>query len=230
MSREDGRALTGIELIRPEEIEARSMQIIRSELGERHFSPEQEPVICRVIHATADFEFADILRFSPGAVKAGIQALREGADIVTDTNMAKCGIRAAALRSFGGSLHCFMADPEIAAEAKRRGITRAAASMERAALLEQTSGKSAVIALGNAPTALIRLCELIHENKIRPRLIIGAPVGFVNVTVSKELFLMDRDPEIPWIIPEGRKGGSTVAAAIVNALLIQAQNKERQDG
>ena len=230
MDAEAGKYLSGIEIVKPEEIELRSMEIIRSELGERRFSSWEEPVILRVIHATADFDFADNLRFSPGAAEAGIRSLLEGADVITDTNMAKAGIRRRTLENFGGTLRCFMADKDVAEEARRRGITRASASMEHAARLEKETGKGAVIALGNAPTALIRLHELIRAGEIHPKLVIGAPVGFVNVTASKELFLADKEPEIPWIIAAGRKGGSTVACAIVNALLIQAEKFEQQNG
>ena len=210
MDAEAGKYLAGIEIVKPEEIELRSMEIIRSELGERRFSSWEEPVILRVIHATADFDFADNLRFSPGAAEAGIRSLLEGSDVITDTNMAKAGIRRRTLENFGGTLRCFMA--------------------EHAARLEKETGKGAVIALGNAPTALIRLHELIRAGVIHPKLVIGAPVGFVNVTASKELFLADKEPEIPWIIAAGRKGGSTVACAIVNALLIQAEKFEQQNG
>ena len=231
MEAAESKTLGEIRIIRPEEIERRSMEIIRSELGDRAFSADEEPVVLRVIHTTADFDFADILRFSEGAVRAGIRAICGGADIVTDTNMAKAGIRAKSLERFGGSVRCYMAEEEIAREASRRGVTRACASMEYAAELEKRTGKRAVFAIGNAPTALIRLYELMRDGDIHPLLIIGAPVGFVNVEASKKLCLEAEEAAVPFIIPEGRKGGSTVCAAIVNALLIMAgKETERQDG
>ena len=226
---EGKKPLEGTAIVRPEEIERRSMALIREELGDRTFPPDREGIIFRVIHTTADFEFADILRFSPRAVPSALEAIRGGADIITDTNMAKAGIRARTLKSFGGSVFCFMAEEEIARRAQEQGITRACASMEHAAEMEKKTGRRQIIAIGNAPTALIRLHELIRGDRIHPYLVIGAPVGFVNVTASKRLFLDDPEQKVPYIIPEGRKGGSTVAAAIVNALLIMAETKE-QDG
>ena len=153
-----------IDHIKPADIESASMRIIREELAQRgkEIPEDLAPVVMRVIHATADFDFADNLRFSPGAAEAGIRSLLEGSDVITDTNMAKAGIRRRTLENFGGTLRCFMADKDVAEEAKRRGITRASASMEHAARLEKETGKGAVIALGNAPTALIRLHELIR--------------------------------------------------------------------
>lgn len=203
-----------IEFVKPEEIEARSFEIISQELEARKIQllPENKDVIMRVIHTTADFDFAESLKFSPDAVKVARELIEEGAHIVTDTNMAKAGINKRKLESFGGQIHCFMAEEDVAAEAKERGLTRAAVSMERAAAL----GKKVIFALGNAPTALISLHDMKKCGIYRPDFVIGVPVGFVNVVAAKELFL---GGDVPYIINQGRKGGSTVAAAICNALL-----------
>ena len=203
-----------IEIVKPEDIENKSFEIIEKELDSMNISiPEQNaPVIKRVIHTTADFDFASTLRFSPDAVKLARRLIKNGADIITDTNMAKAGISKSSLARFGGQIHCFMADEDVAREAKERGVTRALVSMERAAGL----GKKLIFALGNAPTALISLYEMMKAGKYSPDFVIGVPVGFVNVVAAKELFLGGK---VPYIINEGRKGGSTVAAAICNALL-----------
>lgn len=203
-----------IEIVKPEDIENKSFEIIEKELDSMNISiPEQNaPVIKRVIHTTADFDFASTLRFSPDAVKIARRLIKNGADIITDTNMAKAGISKSSLARFGGQIHCFMADEDVAREAKKRGVTRALVSMERAAGL----GKKLIFALGNAPTALISLYEMMKAGKYSPDFVIGVPVGFVNVVAAKELFL---GGQVPYIINEGRKGGSTVAAAICNALL-----------
>ena len=202
------------ENIKPMDIEKRSFAIITELLGDTQLDPENELVIKRVIHTTADFDYVENLVFPPHAVGKGIAALREGCDIVTDTQMAKAGINKTILGRLGGEVHCFMSDPDVAAEAKERGVTRAIVSMERAAQLS----KPCVFAIGNAPTALISLHELMEAGKLDPALIIGVPVGFVNVVESKELFL---DSPVPHIIARGRKGGSNVAAAICNAMLYQ---------
>lgn len=202
------------EKIAPIDIEKRSFEIITGLLGERTFASENEPIIKRVIHTTADFDYADNLVFSENAVKKGIEALKDGCDIVTDTQMAKAGINKSALARLGGRVHCFMSDDDVAEEAKERGVTRAIVSMERASKLE----KPCIFAIGNAPTALISLHEMISAEKISPLLIIGVPVGFVNVTESKELILSS---PVPHIVAKGRKGGSNVAAAICNALIYQ---------
>ena len=200
--------------LRPQEIEARSFEIITELLGDKVLDPENELVIKRAIHTTADFDYAENLVCSEHAVTRGIEALRAGCDIITDTHMAEAGINKTILGSLGGSCRCFMSDPDVASEAKERGVTRAIVSMEHAARLP---GK-AVFAIGNAPTALIRLRELIDAGEVSPALVIGVPVGFVNVVESKELFL---SAPVPYIIARGRKGGSNVAAAICNALLYQ---------
>lgn len=199
---------------KPGDIEKRSFEIITELLGDRKLDPRNEAVIKRAIHTTADFDYADNLVFSPGAVETGIAALRSGCDIVTDTQMARAGINKTILGKLGGSVHCFMSDGDVAEEAKRRGITRAAVSMERAAGLE----KPCIFAIGNAPTALFALHDLMARGELAPALLIGVPVGFVNVVESKELILAS---DVPHIVARGRKGGSNVAAAICNALLYQ---------
>lgn len=205
-----------IEKIRPEEIEARSFAIIREELEDMGIRLPQEnaAVILRCIHTSADFDYAKNLVFSPGAVEQGVAALREGCSIVTDTRMGWSGLNKKRLEKLGGKAYCFMADEDVAREAKERGITRAAVSMEKAAALEE----DLIFAIGNAPTALIRLYELIREGKVRPRLVIAAPVGFVNVLPAKELIQSLVDT--PYIVAGGRKGGSNIAACICNALLL----------
>lgn len=208
-----------LQRVAPADIEARSMEIITQELGERRFPAEQLPIIKRVIHTSADFDYADNLRFSEGVVEQGVAAIRGGCTVVTDTQMAWSGVNKRVLERFGGKAVCFMSDPDVAAEAKARRVTRAAVSMERAAALEGP----VIFALGNAPTALVRVCELIDEGKLAPALVIGAPVGFVNVVESKELlFAACETRGVPAIAAMGRKGGSNVAAAICNALLYAA--------
>ena len=207
-----------LQRVAPADIEARSMELIGQELGERVFPAEQLPVVKRVIHTTADFEYADSLVFSAGAVEAGVAAIRQGCTIVTDTQMAFSGVNKRVLEKFGGRAVCFMSDPDVAAEAKAR---RATVSMERAARLEGPL----VLAIGNAPTALVRACELIGAGELKPALVIGVPVGFVNVVESKELLLT---LDVPYIVARGRKGGSNVAAAICNAMLYQASNNARE--
>ena len=210
-----------LQRVAPADIEARSMEIIGEELGDRVFPADQLPVIKRVIHTSADFDYADNLVFSPNAVEQGIAAIKSGCTIVTDTQMAFSGVNKKVLEKFGGKAVCFMSDPDVAAEAKERGETRATVSMERAA---QLTGP-VILAIGNAPTALVRACELMEEGKLHPALVIGVPVGFVNVVESKELLLT---MEAPHIVARGRKGGSNVAAAICNALLYQASNNVRE--
>lgn len=202
------------QFVKPEEIEKRSMEIIQKELGERTFPEPEYSVIRRCIHTSADFDYADNLCFSENAARLGMEALKRGAHIVTDTKMAWSGINKKKLASFGGEAHCFMADEDVAKEAKERGCTRAAICMERGA---QLPGE-VIYAIGNAPTALVRLYEMIKEGTIKPALIIGAPVGFVNVVESKELIM---EAGVPYIVPKGRKGGSNIAATICNAMLYQ---------
>lgn len=202
------------ETLKPMEIEKRSFEIISELLEEKGIRPDpvNEPVIKRVIHTTADFEYANSLVFSKDAVLLAREALCAGCDIVTDTQMAKAGINKAALSKLGCEAYCFMSDPDVAEAAKQRGVTRAAVSMEKAAELS----RPLIFAIGNAPTALIALDALMKEGRISPKLIIGVPVGFVNVVESKELIISSA---VPHIVARGRKGGSNVAAAVVNALL-----------
>ena len=203
-----------IETIAPMDIEKRSMEIISDLLGDKTLDPENEAVIKRVIHTTADFDFADTLVFSEHAVSIGINALQNGCDIVTDTQMVRAGINKKSLEKLGGEVHCFMSDPDVAEEAKARGVTRAYVSMERAAQLD----KPCIFAVGNAPTALFSIRSLMDSGKLRPALIIGVPVGFVNVVESKEIIIQS---DAPYIVARGRKGGSPVAAAVCNAMLYQ---------
>lgn len=203
-----------IDFIKPMDIEKQSFAIITQLLGDTKLDPEQEAVIKRVIHTTADFDYVQNLVFSEHAVEKGIAALKQGCDIVTDTQMAKAGINKTILGKLGGQVHCFMSDPDVAQEAKARGVTRAMVSMERAARLP----KPCIFAIGNAPTALVSLHEQILAGTLHPALIIGVPVGFVNVVESKELILT---LDVPHIVARGRKGGSNVAAAICNAMLYQ---------
>lgn len=200
--------------IKPTDIEKRSFEIITKLLGDRVLDPQNEFVIKRAIHTTADFDYADNLVFSENAAAKGIEALRSGCDIVADTQMAKSGINKTILEKLGGTVHCFMSDADVVSEAKQRGITRAYVSMERAAKLP----KPCIFAIGNAPTALIALHDMLEKGGIAPALIIGVPVGFVNVVESKELII---GSDVPHIVARGRKGGSNVAAAICNALLYQ---------
>lgn len=203
-----------IEYVLPGDIEKRSFEIITQELKEMNIElpEEQAPVTKRVIHTSADFEYAHTMCYSENAIAIARELIRQGADIVTDTNMAKAGINKAKLAAFGGEVHCFMADEQVAKEAKERQVTRATVSMEWAARLE----KPVIFAVGNAPTALISLYEMMEAGIFRPQFVIGVPVGFVNVVPAKELFL---NGDVPYIINRGRKGGSNIAAAICNALL-----------
>ena len=201
-----------LEKIGPREIEARSFEIITEELGDTPLLPGTEQIVKRCIHTSADFDYAKNLYFSDGVVEKALAAIRGGASIVTDTQMAKAGINKKALAQYGGEVFCFMSDEDVAARAAKEGTTRACASMDKAARL----GGKLIIAVGNAPTALVRLYELIEEKKISPELIIAVPVGFVNVIQAKELIMQT---DVPCIAARGRKGGSNIAACIINALL-----------
>ncbi len=200
--------------ILPSDIEKESFRIIQEELDKMGKSIPEEirPTVFRAIHTTADFDYADTLMFSENAVEIAKNAIQKGAHIVTDTNMALSGINKKSLAKYGGEVHCFMADEEVMRIAKERGVTRAVVSMEKAAELNVPL----IFAIGNAPTALVRLKELIDEGKIRPELIIGVPVGFVNVVEAKEMIL---ESNVPYIVNRGRKGGSNVAAAICNSII-----------
>ncbi|MGN1347122.1 MAG: precorrin-8X methylmutase [Eubacteriales bacterium] len=197
----------------PKEIEKRSMEIIENELTVK-IPDENKAVVKRVIHCTADFDYAVNLAFSDGAVAKALDALRNGCDIVTDTQMAKSGINKAAAGKLGCEIHCFMSDPDVADMAQSRGCTRAAASMEKASQLT----KPLIFVIGNAPTALLALRDQIDAGRIKPELVIGVPVGFVNILEAKDAIMQ---AGVPYIVARGRKGGSNVAAAIVNALMYQ---------
>lgn len=211
-----------LQQVLPHEIEKRSFEIIEQELMERgeldKILPENKLVVKRVIHTTADFEYVDNLCISEHAVQKGIEALKNGACIVTDTQMARSGINKTKLAQFGGEVFCFMSDEDVAKKAREEGTTRATASMEKAATIQ----RPLIFAIGNAPTALVKLYEMIEQGKIHPELIIGVPVGFVNVVQSKELIM---ESGAPYIVARGRKGGSNIAACICNALLYMIDNR-----
>ncbi|KUE74417.1 precorrin-8X methylmutase [Candidatus Methanomethylophilus sp. 1R26] len=200
------------EIMTPREIEAKSMETITKELNGRTWPEPEFSIVKRCIHTSADFDYADNLCFSKDAAKIGVEALKNGADIVTDTKMAYSGINKNRLSAFGGSVHCFISDPDVIEEAKARGCTRSTVCMEKGAKL----GKPTIFVIGNAPTALIELHRLINEEGLRPALIVGVPVGFVNVVEAKELIMTD---DVPYIVAKGRKGGSNIGAAIINAML-----------
>lgn len=202
-----------IEQVLPADIERRSFEIITEELGDVSLIPGTEPIVKRCIHTSADFDYAKNLVFSEDVVDRALSAIKNGTSIVTDTQMGKSGINKKKLAKYGGEVHCFMADEDVAVWAKEHQTTRAVASMEKAAALE----KPLIFAIGNAPTALIHLYEMIRQGRIDPKLVIGVPVGFVNVVPSKELILTLE--ETPYIVARGRKGGSNIAACICNALL-----------
>lgn len=212
--------MKNIEYVRPQDIEKRSFAIISKELEEKGIvlPKEQELVTKRAIHTSADFDYAKTMTYSAHAVGIAKKLIQNGADIVTDTNMALAGVNKKELAKYGGEAHCFMAEEEVAKIAKGRGVTRAAVSMEKAAQIE----KLVIFAIGNAPTALIELYEMIQSGKYRPAFIIGVPVGFVNVEAAKDLILKT---DVPYIINRGRKGGSNIAAAICNALLYELRDE-----
>ena len=207
-----------LENVKPRDIESRSFAIITEELGDKQLIPGTELIVKRCIHTSADFDYADNLAFSEDVVNKAIEAIKNGACIITDTQMAKSGINKKALARYGGEVYCFMSDEDVAKEAKEKGSTRATVCMDKAAAMD----KPLIFAIGNAPTALVRLYELITEGKLKPELIIGVPVGFVNVVQSKELIM---ETDAPYIVAKGRKGGSNIAACIVNALLYMIDDK-----
>ncbi len=205
--------------MKPQEIEAESFRIIDREAGTHGFPPEEWPIVRRMIHTSADFDYLKTARFHPRAVAAGVAAIRTGKSIITDTNMARTGIRRNDAQRFGVALACHMEAPAVHAAAAASGTTRALAAVDAAAA-EMAGG---IYVVGNAPTALLRLIELVGAGRARPALIVGLPVGFVNAAESKAaLAKMDH----PFITNEGRKGGSNVAAAVVNALLLLAAENE----
>ena len=206
-----------IEEVKPREIEERSFAIISEELGARTFAPHTELIVKRCIHTSADFDYADNLCFSQDAAVKEMEAIQRGISVVTDTKMAKAGINKVSLGKYGGSVHCFMADADVAEAARLHGTTRASESMKKAAAM----GEPFLYAIGNAPTALVTLYDLMQEGQVKPELIIGVPVGFVNVVQSKELIMSS---DVPYIVARGRKGGSNIAACIVNALLYMIDN------
>jgi len=201
-----------IEITKPEDIEKKSMEIITSELNGRTWTEPKFSIMKRCIHTSADFDYVDNLIFSDDAENIGVKLLRNGAHIITDTKMAASGINKNALSAFGGEVHCFISDEDVINEAKTRNATRATVSMEKAARLNVPL----IFAIGNAPTALIALYDLVKAGKLKPALIIGVPVGFVNVVESK---VMITELGIPYIVAKGRKGGSNIAATICNAML-----------
>lgn len=207
--------MNGIEFVLPEDIEKRSFEIIEQELSGREIDDKIKPVVMRVIHTTADFEYFDNLKFSENVIDKILELIREGVAFVTDTNMALSGINKPALRKLRCEAYCFMSDSDVASVAKSEQTTRAAASVDKAASM----GRKIIYVVGNAPTALVRLFEHIQKRDFTPAAVIGAPVGFVNVVRSKELIMQT---DVPYIVAEGRKGGSGVAAAICNALLYMA--------
>ncbi|WP_419026041.1 precorrin-8X methylmutase [Emergencia sp.] len=200
-----------IENIKPDQIEARSFEIIGEILGDKELDPRYEAVIKRCIHTSADFEYADSMYFTDGVIDKIQEAIKKGAYIVTDTTMARAGINKKRIEKYGGDVLCFIGDEDVAAEAKERGVTRSLVSMEKASRLN----RPVIFAIGNAPTALISIYDLVKAGKLSPVAVIGVPVGFVNVVESKELLI---GSGVPCIAARGRKGGSNIAAAIVNAI------------
>ena len=203
--------------LRPEEIEKESFRIIEAEVGPHSWSPAEWPVVRRAIHTSADFDYARSMTFSPDAVHCGIAALQSGRGLVTDTTMALAGINKRLLSRFGNTICCHVADPDVAVAAVKEGVTRSILAMRRAAA-EPGNG---IFVIGNAPTALFELLRLVREQGLRPDLLIGLPVGFVGAEESKDALIREASAcNIPFITNRGRKGGSNVAAAVVNALLL----------
>jgi precorrin-8X/cobalt-precorrin-8 methylmutase len=201
--------------MKPEQIENLSFQIIDQEAGEHSFTADQWTIVRRMIHTTADFEYKEMIRFHAEAITAGIDAIRAGKSIITDTNMARAGIRQKDLERFGVTVKCYMNDPDVMERAQKNGTTRAKAAVD-AAVSDMHDG---IYVIGNAPTALLRLIELVENKQTRPALIIGLPVGFVNAAESKAALM---EMNLPYISNIGRKGGSNVAASVVNAITILA--------
>ena len=208
--------------MKPQEIEDKSFRIIEEEAGEHGFNEQEWPVVRRMIHTSADFDYIKTIHFYKGSVnpiEAGIQAILQGKNIITDTNMARVGIRKREDHEFGGQVQCLIAEEAVATQAKAAGTTRALAAVDMAA--ERMEG--GIYVVGNAPTALLRLMELIREKRANPALIIGFPVGFVNAAESKDELM---EFGFPHITNKGRKGGSNIAASIVNALAIMAYEQK----
>ena len=204
--------------MKPHEIEAKSFAIIDAEAGPHNFGPDEWKIVRRMIHTTADFEYMQMVRISNNAVAAGINAIRNGCTVITDTNMAKTGIRKDLLAGFGSRCECLMADPRVAEQATERGVTRARVAVEKAAQIMENG----IYVVGNAPTALLHLLDMIHNKAANPALVVGLPVGFVNAAESKAALV---ETKIPYISNVGRKGGSNVAASVINALALIAKDK-----
>lgn len=204
--------------MKPHEIEAKSFAIIDAEAGPHNFAPDEWKIVRRMIHTTADFEYMQMVRISNNAVAAGIKAIRNGCTVITDTNMAKTGIRKDLLAGFGSRCECLMADPRVAEQATERGVTRARVAVEKAAHMMENG----IYVVGNAPTALLHLLDMINNKAANPALVVGLPVGFVNAAESKAALV---ETKIPYISNVGRKGGSNVAASVINALVLIAKDK-----
>lgn len=201
--------------MKPEAIENLSFSIIDNEAGDHGFNPEEWKIVRRMIHTSADFEYIRSVQFHPNAITSGIHAIKNGCTIITDTNMAKVGIRKGETSQFGCNVKCFITDPDVAQRSISEQITRAEAAVDKAA----STIFGGLYVVGNAPTALLRLIRLMNAGKVKPDLVVGLPVGFVNAAESKdELIWQDN----VYISNVGRKGGSNVAASIVNALAIMA--------
>ena len=215
--------ITEIRHVLPEDIEKTSFAIIEQELREkgREIPEDRKHVVLRVIHTTADFEYLDTLQFSDGVLETASAAIRRGARIVTDTTMAMAGINKRKLASFGGEVRCYIADPDVAEQARREGTTRSAAAVDKAVREAEQSGVPLIFAVGNAPTALLALEEKIRQG-YRPEIVVAVPVGFVNVVEAKERIM---GSGVPFICSRGRKGGSNVAAAIINAILYRMERQ-----
>ncbi|WP_432821554.1 precorrin-8X methylmutase [Trichloromonas sp.] len=205
-------------ILDPLEIERKSFEIIDAEVGPHGYDARQWPVVRRIIHTTADFEFARSTSFSPGAVAAGVAALRSGAKVLSDTNMVKSGVNKARLAAFGSAIDCHVADAEVAAQAKAAGVTRSIMATRKG-----VAEGCRIFLIGNAPTALFELLELVRTGRLEPALVVGVPVGFVGAEESKEALLASG---LPFITCRGRKGGSAIAAAILNALMILASEQD----
>lgn len=206
----------GPTILKPEAIETESFRIIDSEIGPHQFDAQQWPVVRRVIHTTADFELAEQVEFSWGAIDRALTALRGGAKILCDTNMVLSGVNKTRLAKLGGSVVCHVADPQVASEAKESGLTRSTFALRKGVAEGCT-----IFLIGNAPTALFELLRLVEAGEVQPDLIVGVPVGFVGAAESKDALLAT---DLPFIAIKGRKGGSAIAAAILNALMIQAED------
>ncbi len=205
--------------MKPKEIESLSFKIIEDESGDHGFSPSEWPIVRRIIHTSADFEYIKTIRLHPKAIESGLSAIRQGKTLITDTHMARAGIRKKEIHRFGGSVICLIDDESVVKTAAETGSTRAKTAVDTAI----PNIKGSIYVVGNAPTALLRLIELVKDNKAHPALIIGLPVGFVNATESKTALM---DLETPYISNVGRKGGSNVAASVVNALSIMASTEK----